>query len=138
MIYKDLNYSLRPLDIAVDGDVFDGGNFTQQAAGTPITDAKNLTFQHCNLRNVAIGEGWTIIDCMSLQEDFPAEPTEDEIALEQAKQQARQQAIDDYAAQVDDELAVVETVDDIDVSAIQTNIASKVIAQPSPVKRIGG
>jgi hypothetical protein len=137
MIYKDLNYSLRPLDIAKDGDVFDGGNFTQHDEATVLTDAKNLTFRHCNMKNVLIDPSWIIEDCNTVQETI-IDPDPDQIALEQAKADAKQQALDDYAAQLDDELAGAETVDDIDVSTIQADIAAKVMAQPSSVKRMGG
>ena len=135
--YKDQNYSLRPLDIAVDGDVFIGGNFTQQKADTVISTAQNLTFRDANLKNVAVDPSWAVESCNISQEDLPDPPTDDEIALEQAKTVAKQQALDDYAAQLDDELSVVDSVDALDVTEIQADIASKIMAQPSPVKRLG-
>jgi len=72
MIYKNLNFSRRTLDFAKDGDIFEGGNFSQAEPDTVITTAKNLTFKHLNLTRVKRDPTWTIDDCNTF--NGPAEP----------------------------------------------------------------
>jgi hypothetical protein len=71
MIYKNKNFSRLPLDIAKDGDVFEGCNLSQEKASTSVSTVKGLVFHNCNLVNVKIEPSWTVDgDCNIFQGDF--------------------------------------------------------------------
>jgi len=73
-LFYDKNFANCALDIAVDSDVFDGGNFSQDTPETVISTAKNLTFRGGNLTRGKIDPvlNWIIDDCNTCP--FPKEP----------------------------------------------------------------